>query len=250
MATEPQRPQTVEPPIHRDEVLPAIRTILRMCQTHERPLILQVAGINGDEDASSVAEALARIAQEEMHVGVLLVGFDEDSSEDSVNLTHGLSQVRTRRRAGSDSDVGLIKARMHSSLLRSAIAARVDIGLSDLPPEIVLVVLDTEPLLKSVEAAVIGQQMDGVILVASARNTLAGDAHRALADITQAGGNPIGLIVNHRRFRTPAWLARLFGSAVAPRRIWPRKSAEIAVLDPRGDDSLPGIAPKVARKGR
>ena len=207
MAKTSENPDRLVPAVHRREIMPALQMLLRLCHQHQRPIILQVTGVQGGEGASTMAEALATQVSVEAQVAVLLVTFDANAPAEPVNLKSVQPQGQTNSKAGR-----IIRARMHSAMLRSAIAGRSDIGLSDLPPDIVFVVLDTEPLLTSPEAAAVGPQVDGVIVVAS-KNTSARMARKAADLIDSAGGTALGLIVNRRRYRVPRWIGRIIGIA-------------------------------------
>lgn len=207
MAKTSENSDRLVPAVHRDEIMPALQMLLGLCQQHQRPIILQVAGVQGGEGASTMAEALATQVSVEAQVAVLLVAFDGNAPAEPVDLKSARLQGQNSNKAGR-----VICAHMHSAMLRSAIAGRSDIGLSDLPPDIVFVILDTEPLLTSPESAAIGPQVDGVIVVA-AKDTSARTVRRAADLIDSAGGTALGLIVNRRRYRVPRWIGRIIGIA-------------------------------------
>ena len=214
----------LSPPIHRNELFPAMQALVRLWQFHQRPIIVQLAGIEGGEGCSSIAEALANVVYAETHVGILLVTFDSvtlpgEAFGRQLVVEHSSRHIN----ASGVEQVGLIRARMHSSALRSAIAGRLDLDLNDLPPEIGLILLNTEPLLKSFEASAIGSQVDGVFVVVSANATSTQSARKAIAAIANSGGQALGVIVNRRRFRAPRWLARLIGLPVSNLAEWMRQ---------------------------
>lgn len=209
------------PPIHRNELFPAMQALIRLWREHDRPIIVQVAGVNGGEGTSTVARALADIVYAESRVGILLITFDTDGAPGRNFDREVIIEIASDAEMGEVAEVGVISARMHSAALRSAIVNRVDLDLGgDLPPEIGLVLLDTEPVLRSFEAAAIAAQVDGVFLVVSAQETTAHDTHKALAIVRNASSHFLGLILNRRRFRAPRGLAALFGLSVSPLKDW------------------------------
>lgn len=240
-----ERPDPLTPAIQRKEIFPALQLLFRLCQQQQRPVILQIAGVSGGEGASSFADAFATIAHAEARVGVLVVTFDDTSPAEPVKLRPPRPQGKAA------AEMGVVRARMNSAMLRSAIAGKMDIGLSDLPPEIAVVILDTEPLLACAEASAIGPQVDGVILVISDA-TRATAARKAIEAIELAGGRPLGIVMNRRRYRAPRWLARMLDLSVPLLR---RKSDLDSLPAGRDIVPLPEAKPrpapdKTAARGR
>lgn len=245
----------LSPAIHRNELFPAMQALVRLWQAHQRPIIVQLAGVEGGEGCSSIAEALANVVYAETQVGILLVSFDSETLPgEAFDRQLVVEHTGRHTTANGEEQLGLIRARMHSSALRSAIAGRLDLDLDDLPPEIGLILLDTEPLLKSFEASAIGSQVDGVFVVVSANGTSTQAARKAIAAIANSGGQALGVIVNRRRFRAPRWLARLIGLPVSNLADWLRQVPTPAKPeeDKKGEQSKPwrrrSAAPKAAAK--
>jgi Mrp family chromosome partitioning ATPase len=73
--------------------------------------------------------------------------------------------------------------------------------LDELAQQMDVVLIDSPPVLPVTDAAVLAHMVDGVLLVVDAGETRRGMALRAVEALRQAGGNPLGVVLN----RVPAY---------------------------------------------
>jgi len=70
------------------------------------------------------------------------------------------------------------------------------------------VILDAPPVPSFSEARVICPKVDGVVLVVNAGKTRRQVALRAKKELEEAGGKILGVVLNKRKLRVPAWIYR------------------------------------------
>ena len=95
--------------------------------------------------------------------------------------------------------------------LLAAVEGDLQGGLTAAAPQARLFIVDAPGLLTSIEAFAVCGQADGVLLVAQAERTTPQQIDAVRATIARAGGTIIGAVLNKRRYRLPAFIARLFG---------------------------------------
>ncbi|MBA1200262.1 CpsD/CapB family tyrosine-protein kinase [Pseudomonas capeferrum] len=83
---------------------------------------------------------------------------------------------------------------------------RLRVLLRQLGDQYRFVVIDGEAVYASADSLVIGNLVDGVILVVSAEQTRWEVAQAASQRLTQAGGRLIGSVFNRRKYYMPKWL--------------------------------------------
>ncbi|MGL4239268.1 hypothetical protein [Tabrizicola sp.] len=227
---------TLSPPIHRNEVFPALQAILRLYQQHDHRVTVQIAGVERGELAHNVARALAEFAQGLDKSGVCLLicdneGAADDDDEDDDEEPEVIPPPPPRRR-GAKGQTEVVPAPAPPPPARLGNAAILDGGLPDLEgdPNAGLVILDTPPILTSLTSSAIAGRADGVILVVSAADKLH-DISKAVDAIRASGGRLLGVILTGRRYRLPRWLARLFGLPRSRIRSWTRNSPQFSATE-------------------
>lgn len=204
-------PSELWPPIHQDELLPALRAIVRLQHGQDRRTLVQVAGINGDAPSTDVARALAEFVQTRTRIGVRLVTCDSEGLPEKRPDRDGTADVAKREsRRGTKGLFGPTPSRLRGAAPGAAILDGF-LPVLDHEPDIGLVILDTAPVLHSLAASGVAAQVDGVILVVSATGSSLRDISGAIATVRLSGGTLLGLILIGRRYRVPRWLARMLG---------------------------------------
>lgn len=173
--------------------------------------VVLVTGPEGREGSSTVAHNLAHIAAERFIKQICVVQVRGDQADDGA----GGAPRPEPALAGSATPVTgaapvVILALSRRQLL-SAVESDLQGGLTAAAPQARLFIVDAPGLLTSIEAFAVCGQADGVLLVAEAERTTPQQIDAVRATIARAGGTIIGAVLNKRRYRLPAFIARLFG---------------------------------------
>ncbi len=179
--------------------------------------VVLVTGPEGGEGSSTVAHNLAHIAAERFGTQICVVQVRGDHADDGPGggPSGGAAPRPEPALAGSAAPLTgpapvVILALSRRQLL-AAVESDLQGGLTAAAPQARLFIVDTPGLLTSIEAFAVCGQADGVLLVAAAERTTPQQIDAVRATIARAGGTIIGAVLNKRRYRLPAFIARLFG---------------------------------------
>ena len=166
--------------------------------------VVQVVGLQGGEGVTTLTRSLARSVRAGMGVGVQHVSFSEG---------FGGPEVRRGEAGGGDDRLG--DGIQHVVLPVGAIPRILADGLEGetgaRPGTVRLVLVETPPLLSSVEGAAMSGQVDGTIIVAGADSSTYTAARAGRDVVERAGGRVLGIVLNKRRYRVPGTVARVLG---------------------------------------
>ncbi len=192
------------------------------------PRIVQIVAPSGGEGASEIARGTARLVGRTLDPAVCLVRI----------AAIGTADGRPVPATGPGTTPAAIPAATHAathapgngaprpggpSLLTLApegVAGLLSRGLRQsletLAPQARVFIIDSPAVNRSVEAFLIAQQSDGVVLVLEAERTFEAEAVAARAVLERAGARLLGAVLNRRRYRVPGPVARAFGLGTAP----------------------------------
>jgi MinD-like ATPase involved in chromosome partitioning or flagellar assembly len=184
-----------------------------MVRAGEAARVVMVCGVEGGEGASTVARNLTHVLAEEIGRPVCFVRLGE--AETGVLLPPDPG-VGGDDRAGDGGEV------IVATLTRRDLAAAIDAGFANslrrMTQYAEFFVVDGPPLLASIDAARLSGDVDGVVLVVEADRTALTDVDAARDLLDAQGGLLLGAVLNKRRRRLPAFLLRLLGGWMRPRR--------------------------------
>lgn len=184
----------------------ATQVILGMMKDSGAPTVVQISGIEGGEGTSTVAKSLARsvrhasgLAVQHLRIPNIAEGGNAGPAND--NKTTG-SSVKT----------------LPYGILRKIMTQGVQKSLGDVPPEVRFILLETPPVLTSVEAVAVSREVDGVLLVLEGDRSTFSATQKAQQAIEHSSGNLLGVILNKRQYRILPFIARLFNFPVGSTR--------------------------------
>lgn len=188
-----------------------------------RAAIVQVAGVEGGEGATTVATEFARATMDRLGRRVCLV-----------SVTRAGAPAPEGEPGGGPFRALSIPAETFNAEIAGGLAGL----LGGMAPEVDLFVIDSPPMNRSIAGFLIGRQVDGTILVVDAGRTLVDAAETACKAVAGGGGRLLGVVVNRRRYRVPRFLGEIFGLGVAPKGlpgqrlswIWPAAAAIVLAI--------------------
>lgn len=174
--------------------------------------VVQIAGLAGGEGVTTVADSLARAIKTSMGVGVQHVMF----SKGVADLKGGSSVARDSPRAEDDRlGSGVQRVVLPVSAIPRIISHGLDAEIGPWPSAVRLILVETPPILSSVEGAAMSGRVDGTILVAGADSSTYTAAHAGRDVVKRVGGRVLGIVLNKRRYRVPGIVARALGIPAA-----------------------------------
>lgn len=205
----------IDPLITSEEMAGVFQIFMKEWRQKHRQIIVQMAGPRGGEGTTAAAEALARAANEVTGMSAMIVSFDvERGQADIVDLpaaqVRGQGKVKKVEPEGQIAP-GVLRLYADRTLQRNALTGHLRDELSGAPQNVSLIILDSQPYLSGVETAAMSSQVDAVFIVVDAEETDVSDIRRAKQAVEDSGGAVTGIILNKRRNRLPAMLARFLG---------------------------------------
>ncbi|GIL38079.1 hypothetical protein [Roseiterribacter gracilis] len=203
-----------------DELLRLFNRVDALLDTNPGRTVLLV-GPSAGVGASSVARGLAAIAAERQGSKVLFLDADttKDRNQDDPRA-RGLIGCLER---GDDPLRAIVPATESSHGRAYDFARLIDVALPRghaLPPGLIeralqalrneyrWVVIDAAPLQAAAETMPIARLADAVAIVVEAETTRIPVTQRLLQELKLGGANPIGIVLNKRRFYIPSWIYR------------------------------------------
>lgn len=188
-----------------------------------RPLAIGITSAHGHEGKTTISIALASSLAADLGAQVMLV--DADFRTQSLARIYGLEGKRGLADVISGgapvgaavhrylrSPLGVVPAgEMFGDSARVARSERLAAFLESLKAMSGFVVLDLPATLASMDAPVLAQRCDGVIVVVRAGQTTRQDLERQLALLKDA--NVLGIVVNRYRTAVPGMVERMLGLA-------------------------------------
>lgn len=189
----------------RRALLGVTQALVALLRDQQSPRIVMVSGLEGGEGATTVSWNLARAVAREFAGQVCLIRLEETAPPPSARAP----------------EAGSVDGVFDAILSRRDLAAALSEGLRANLPRIsadpLLYVIDGPPLLDSLEAYRLCEQVDGLVIVAAAESTTGAALDAARAVVAGARCRLIGAVLNKRRSRLPAFLVNLFGGVFRPR---------------------------------
>jgi Mrp family chromosome partitioning ATPase len=206
--------------VQHDELLRLFNRIDSLLDTNPGRSVLLV-GPSAGVGASSVARGLAAIAAERQGAKVLLLDADTTKDRDP-NDPRARGIVGCLER-GEDPLSAIVPATSSSHGRAYDFARLIDVALPRghaLPPGLIeralqalrneyrWLVVDAAPLQSAAETMPIARMVDAVGIVIQAETTRIPVTQRLLQELKLGGANPIGVVLNKRRFYIPPWIYR------------------------------------------
>lgn len=203
-----------------DELLRLFNRVDALLDTTPGRTVL-LLGPSAGVGASSVARGLAAIAAERQGAKVLLL--DANTTKDRAEqdpLARGLVPLVER---GEDPRAAIVPATSLAHGRAYDFARLVDRALPRghaLPPNLLerslqilrneyrWLVIDAAPLQSAAETMPIARMVDAVAIVIEAETTRIPVTQRLLQELKLGGANPVGIVLNKRRFYIPPWIYR------------------------------------------
>jgi Mrp family chromosome partitioning ATPase len=203
-----------------DELLRLFNRVDALLDTNPSRSVLLV-GPSAGVGASSVARGLAAIASERQGAKVLLL--DADTTKERAEDDPRARGVIGCLERGEDPLTAVVPATSSSQGRAYDFARLVDLALPRghaLPPGLIeralqalrneyrWLVIDAAPLQAAAETMPIARMVDAVAVVVEAETTRIPVTQRLLQELKLGGANPIGIVLNKRRFYIPTWIYR------------------------------------------
>lgn len=191
------------------EHLAATQALIGLIGSRDDVPVIQVAGLRGGEGVSTVAQSLARSVSVGMGVGVQYVTFSDAHAP-----LEGLRSPLVLEANGTDEPAlhaGVEQTKLPSHVIRQVISFGFRSVIGPRPGSVRLILVETPPLLTTVEGTAISGQMDGTILVLEADRSTYSAAREAREAVERAGGRILGVVLNKRRYHVPRAIARPLG---------------------------------------
>jgi Mrp family chromosome partitioning ATPase len=170
--------------------------------------VVQIAGVEGGEGASTISALLGRIAADVSRGAVLMFSdFQPSGTEEPALAPPVSSNDAQTNTVGVEGEVyvcplsALRSLKPHNRDPAERSAAEV---VKMLREHFVLILIDSGPVMGSIDHLRDVQSFDGVLLVVHADRTSISKAKSALKRLTGVGGNILGTIVNRERRLLPS----------------------------------------------
>ena len=191
------------------EHLAATQTLAGLIGAGDEVPFVQVAGLRGGEGVSTIARSLVRSVSLGIGVGVQHVSFFE--SQDASDASRSPLLLVPAEGSGAEFEDGVRRTMLPAWVIRQIMSVGPRSVIGARSSDIRLIVIETPPLLTTVEGAAISGRVDGTIIVLEADRSTYAAAREAREAVERAGGRILGVVLNKRRYRVPRLIARPLG---------------------------------------
>jgi Mrp family chromosome partitioning ATPase len=204
------------------EALVGLFNRLAILPSKDDSLAIQILGTRDGVGVSTIARKLARFAATNLEAPVLLV----DANPHDPDQARGLGveipvSLEAAYQSGAEPGAAIVETAIPglslakiSTVLTAGDAAwsipvpTIEAMLSDLRGRFRWVVFDSSPPANLAFSYVLSRFVEGTVLTVEAEKTRFPVAKELLHQIRANGGNPVGIVINKRRFIIPKYIYR------------------------------------------